>query len=71
MRRWFVGVKPDGQREVFIDASGIDPIAESGGYTEICGPYMSERDAVAAAKSIPLPPREEQVSPAKRKGKSK
>jgi hypothetical protein len=53
MTRWFVGVKPDGQREVFAESTGTDPIAELIGYVEICGPYKSERDAATAAKGKP------------------
>jgi hypothetical protein len=52
MTRWYVGVKADGQREVFGEFNGDDPIAESKGYVEVCGPYRSERDATQAAKSI-------------------
>jgi hypothetical protein len=50
MTRWFVGVKHDGGREVFAESTGTDPTAQSKGYKDICGPYNSERDAVAAAK---------------------
>jgi hypothetical protein len=50
MTRWFVGVKQDGQREVFAESTGTDPIAKSKGYVEVCGPYHSERDAAKAAR---------------------
>ena len=50
MSRWYVGVKHDGQREVFGEAGGHDPVAEAKGYAEVCGPYQSERDAAQAAK---------------------
>jgi hypothetical protein len=53
MTRWFVGVKHDGQREVFAESTGTDPIAELKGYTEVCGPYKSEQDAAKAAKGKP------------------
>jgi hypothetical protein len=53
MTRWFVGVKPDGQREVFAETTGTDPIASLKGYVEVCGPYRSERDAANAAKGKP------------------
>ena len=50
MTRWYVGVKSDGQREVFGEWTGTDPIAKDRGYTEVCGPYRSEREAAQAAK---------------------
>jgi hypothetical protein len=50
MTRWYVGVKPDGEREVFGEFSGHDPIASARGYVEVCGPYKSEREAAQAAK---------------------
>jgi len=57
MTRWFVGVRPDGQREVFSESDGVDPVAAPRGYAEVCGPYTSERDAAAAAKHTPSPDR--------------
>jgi hypothetical protein len=50
MTRWFVGVKHNGQREVFAESAGTNPTAESKGYTEVCGPYHSQGDATKAAK---------------------
>ena len=51
MTRWYVGVKKDGKREVFGELDGDDPVAESRGYIEVCGPYANERDATQAAKA--------------------
>jgi hypothetical protein len=53
MTRWFVGVKGDGQREVFADSTGADPTAKAKGYVEVCGPYRSEQDAAKAARGKP------------------
>ena len=53
MMRWFVGVRADGQREVFAESSGTDPTAKLRGYAEVCGPYKTEQDATKAAKGKP------------------
>ena len=53
MTRWFVGVKPGGQREVFAEPTGTDPIAKLRGYVELCGPYRSQQTAAKAAKGKP------------------
>jgi hypothetical protein len=62
MTRWFVGVKQNGDREVFTESAGVNPIAAPGGYVEVCGPYTSERDALAAAKGKPSPNRKSRES---------
>ena len=50
MVRWYVGVKPDGQREVFSESTGTDPVARLRGYEDVCGPYKSKQLAGAAAR---------------------
>ena len=53
MTRWFVGVKPDGRRQVFAEQTGTDLSAAQTGYVEVCGPYKSEQLAVKAARGKP------------------
>jgi hypothetical protein len=53
MTRWFVGVKRDGRRDVFAEATGTDPTAEGMGYVVVDGPYKSEREAAQAARGKP------------------
>jgi hypothetical protein len=53
MTRWYVGVRQDGRRDVFAEMTGTDPVAQTKGYVEVCGPYKSQRDAAKAAKAKP------------------
>jgi hypothetical protein len=63
MTRWFVGVKPDGGREMVEESTGTNPTAlrgstwggYAGGYVELCGPYKTRQEAGRAkrAKSSP------------------
>ena len=55
MTRWFVGIKPDGVREVFAETTGTDPIAEQRGYADVCGPYRSQDEAARTARRKPSP----------------
>ena len=57
MTRWFVGVKPDGRREVVAESTGVNPTAQLSGYTELCGPYSTQEQAAKAARAKPSPAR--------------
>ena len=53
MTRWFVGVKADGVRQIFSEATGTYPTAEVLGFAEVCGPYRSKQAAAKAARGKP------------------